>query len=109
MGKYDKKKNPSHTGAKSAPRGAKYDADVSSNPEFRKIAFWLAGVKFRKKLFGGLDPNDVWKKIEELNALYEKALMAERVRCDLLMEQMSRDAALNSILNAPDPEEDGDG
>ena len=36
----------------------------------------------------GRPGSDVWKKIEELNGLYEKALSAERVRCNLLIRQV---------------------
>ena len=40
---------------------------------------------------GGVNEADVWKKIAELNALYEAALSAERARYDaLLKEQRDR-------------------
>lgn len=88
MGKYDRKSSASRGGAKPAPREPQSRADLQSNPEYTKIAAYLSGVKFRKRLFGGLDPADVWKKIEELNALYEDALVAERARCNLLIRQV---------------------
>ena len=49
-----------------------------------EIARWLKTVRFRRALFG-VSEQDVWKKIEELNALYAAALKAERVRYDALM------------------------
>lgn len=84
MGKYDKQ-TPVR-GAK-APWGGYGEtaADLQSNPEFQNIALWLNSVKFKKKAVGGLDPDDVWKKIEELNSLYENALVAERVRCNMMI------------------------
>lgn len=85
MGKYDKKPNAPRGGG-NAPLGSK--ADLESNPEFTKIARWLSSVKFRKKAVGGLDPVDVWKKIEELNTMYENAILAERVRCNMVIRQM---------------------
>ena len=48
---------------------------------------------------------DVWKKIEELNAMYEKAIIVERVRYDLLLQQ----ARQNGYSNNLSPERDGDG
>lgn len=45
-----------------------------------EIQNWLKTVKFKKKLIGGVDEVEVWKKLEELNALYERALIAERAR-----------------------------
>lgn len=45
-----------------------------------EIQNWLKTVKFKKKLFGGVDEVEVWKKIEELNSLYERVLIAERAR-----------------------------
>lgn len=51
------------------------------------IAKWLKEVRFRKKLFGGVNEQEVWKKIEKLNEMYEAALNAERLRYDVLLEQ----------------------
>lgn len=85
MGKYDKKP-ASRAEAKAAARGA--HPELNSNPEYQQIAAWLSSVKFQKKAVSGLDPADVWKKIEELNGLYENALLAERVRYNLLLRQV---------------------
>lgn len=52
----------------------------------KKIADWIDKVRFRKKFFGGLDEQDVWKKIEELNSMYEAMLEAERVRYNTMIE-----------------------
>ena len=111
MGKYDKKPSTARGGGKSPPRVAQKDVSplLQSNSEFRKIASWLSCVKFRKKLFGGLDEVDVWKKIEELNRYYENALIAERVRYDMRLEQLNRDSAFNSVLGSTDLERDPNG
>ena len=85
MGKYDKKRT---SGSKPYASGG--NPKVSDNPELDEVARWLASVKFKKKLLGGLDPADVWKKLEELNALYENAIVAERARYNLLLNQMPR-------------------
>ena len=57
------------------------------NREQRKIADYLKKVKFRKRLFGGVSERDVWKKIGELNEMFNSALIAERARYDALLEQ----------------------
>ena len=54
--------------------------------EERIVAF-LQNVKFRRKIFGGVDERDVWQKIEQLNELYKQALFAERVRYDTLLQE----------------------
>ena len=53
-----------------------------------QIAKYLQKLKFKPRLFG-VDQADVWKKISELNALYETALLAERARYDALMEELT--------------------
>ena len=60
------------------------------NPKIKEIAEWLDKVRFRKKFFGGLDERDLWKKIDELNTMYEAALEAERVRYDTQIEHYKK-------------------
>lgn len=57
------------------------------NQEQLSIMNWLQSVKFRKQIFGGLNQEDVWKKIHELDEMYEAALRAERIRYDVLLER----------------------
>jgi hypothetical protein len=56
------------------------------NPEQIKIADWLDKLKFRKQVLGGINEYDVWKKIVELNAMYEEALKTERLRCRIMID-----------------------
>lgn len=56
------------------------------NREQKRIFVWLRKVRFKKQLFGGVSERDVWKKIEELNAMYNLALIAERARYDALLQ-----------------------
>jgi len=65
---------------------------ASSTAEKTAIANWLQRVKFKRSLLGGVREEDVWLKISELNALYEKALAAERIRCDVLIEHYRQEA-----------------
>lgn len=60
--------------------------DTRGNPQ-ESLEKWLKQVRFKKCLFGGVSERDVWRKINELNSLYEAALSAERIRYDALIEE----------------------
>ncbi|MCF0260612.1 MAG: hypothetical protein HUJ54_12210 [Erysipelotrichaceae bacterium] len=66
----------------------KTDRNQTNDP----IAAFLTDVKFKKKLFGGVNEQDVWKKIDQLNELYKAELRAERARFDLLLKEQSEAA-----------------
>ena len=53
--------------------------------EQEKLRAWFRTVHFRKNLFGGINERQLWKKLDELNHLYEEALIAERARYDALL------------------------
>lgn len=55
--------------------------------EHQQLLDWHKHVRFKKTLFGGVKESDVWKKLGELNELYNQALAAERIRCDALLAQ----------------------
>ena len=59
----------------------------AKNETQEDIVQWIKKLKFKKKLIGGVDEADVLKKIEELNSLYEKALLNERARYDALLKE----------------------
>ena len=54
-----------------------------------RIVKYLQQLKFKKKLFG-VDEADVWKKIQQLNHMYEESLKWERKRYDLLLKERTR-------------------
>lgn len=66
------------------------------NHEQKRIAEWLKKVRFRRCLFGGVNEKDVWKKIEELNRMYDAALSAERARYDALLGAKQSSSPMNS-------------
>lgn len=68
------------------------------NHQVEHIRQWLGTVRFRRCLFGGVQEADVWKKIAQLNALYEAAVCAERARYDALL----------NARTCPGPAEGGD-
>ena len=42
--------------------------------ESKEISSYLKSLKFKKKIIGGIDEADVWKKIKKLDELYQKEL-----------------------------------
>lgn len=83
----DLKKTPKYVQKKDVEFGT----DRIISHEHEKLLQWFQTVKFRKTLFGGVDEAYLWKKLEELNGLYETALVAERARYDALLEKQKRD------------------
>ena len=57
------------------------------NFEHERLIAWFKNVKFRKSAFGGIDEISLWRKLEELNGLYEDALVAERARYNALIRK----------------------
>lgn len=64
--------------------------DEKLNYHHKQIAEWLKKLHFRKQFFGGVSEKDVWKKIDELNDMYEVALAAERVRYETMIEHYKK-------------------
>ena len=60
------------------------------NHQQENIRKWLKQVRFKRTTFGGVNEADVWKKIAELNSLYEAALSAERARYDALLARQGK-------------------
>ena len=66
------------------------------NHEQEKLRQGFQEVKFRKVLFGGVDEIQLWKKLEELNQIYETSLSAERARYDALLADHQR--SCNAVI-----------
>ncbi len=62
------------------------------NAEQRRVAAWLKRLRFKRQLIGGVSERDVWRRLDELNSLYDQALNAERARYDALLEMQSSQA-----------------
>lgn len=71
---------------KKAPQRLAGAEESCISPEQEAIIQWFRTVKFRKNLLGGVDEAAMWKKLEELYALYEAAIRAERTRYNALLE-----------------------
>lgn len=61
--------------------------EINLGTEQESLQSFLKSVHFKRKLLGGVSEVDVWKKISELNSLYETALAAERTRYNALLEE----------------------
>lgn len=89
---------PEHPQTQSSDQPVSRSADAKRqspqplNYEQQQIVTWLKKVRFRRTLFGGVSENDVWKKIEALNSMYDMALRAERARYDVLLESRAQTA-----------------
>lgn len=78
------------------------------SPEQEAIIQWFRTVKFRKNLLGGVDEAAMWKKLEELYALYEAAIRAERTRYNVLLEQQTGSLPLDTTkVDSSDPPKGG--
>lgn len=86
------------------------DPGASLPKERQKVIQWLKEVKFRRKLFWGLDQRDVWNKLSQLDQLYAEALEAERVRYDTLLDQHKKTLAQEvcRMMDACQQRRDGD-
>jgi len=81
---------------KKAPQRLAGAEESCISPEQEAIIQWYKTVKFRKKLLGGVDEAAMWKKLEELYALYEAAIRAERTRYNVLLEQQTGSLPLDT-------------
>lgn len=59
------------------------------------IAEVFKGMKFRKKLIGGVDEKDVWKKLEQLQKEYRSAYEMQEERYKALLQE--RDEEIKSL------------
>ena len=81
---------------KKAPQRLAGAEESCISPEQEAIIQWFRTVKFRKNLLGGVDEAAMWKKLEELYALYEAAIHAERTRYNVLLEQQTGSLPLDT-------------
>lgn len=67
------------------------EAKEAISAERSAINVYLQNLRFKKRFFG-IEEQDLWKKIAELNRLYEEELRAERIRYDTLLFEYQRKA-----------------
>lgn len=79
--------------AKSPAPSDSFETEITPlSIEQERILNWLKAVRFKKTILGGVVEADVWKKLGELNEMYNAALTAERVRYDALLEAFKTEA-----------------
>ena len=79
--------SPNKESAKPSRMRGEPQPGAALNHEQARIQAWLKQVRFKRTLLGGVDEADLWKKLAELNSLYEAALSAERARYDALLAE----------------------
>ena len=62
----------------------------------KDIADALSAMKFRKKVFGGVDEADVWKKLEALQYTYQLVYDEQAAYYQALLDE--RDQALARLM-----------
>ncbi len=77
------------------------------NREQQRMIAWLKKVRFKKQIFGGISERDVWKKLEELNSMYNLALIAERARYDALLQTQRMHAETGASIDTNANAEEG--
>lgn len=53
------------------------------------ISRFIKEIKFKKKLFGGVDELEVWNKIEALNLEYKELYQIQQTKIDYLEEKLN--------------------
>ena len=61
----------------------------------KDIAAVIKGMRFHKKIIGGVDERDVWKQLEMLQNEYRSAYEAQRERYKMLVRE--RDAQIEGL------------
>lgn len=64
---------------------------MKEQEHIKKIADYLENLSFKKKIVFGLDETDVWKKIQELDSLYQEAMKIQAIRYEALIEALDKD------------------
>lgn len=62
----------------------------------RRIGDYLRKLRFKRALFG-VSERDVWRRLAEVNELFQQALIAERARYEALLE--ARGTSRNGLKN----------
>lgn len=91
---------------KKAPQRLPGAEESCISPEQEAIIQWFRTVKFRKNLLGGVDEAAMWKKLEELYALYEAAIRAERTRYNVLLAEQKGLPLDTAKVDSSDPQKE---
>lgn len=67
-----------------------YAASEAPDSPWQAVTEYLEKLRFRRQIFGGVSEADVWRRLDEINRMYEEALRAERIRYDVLLKQQQQ-------------------
>ena len=59
----------------------------------KEIAVYIKQMRFRRKLFGGVDESDVWRQLSDLHKEYQTAFDAQREASRVLLQEKDREIA----------------
>ena len=97
-------KKPAPTASEPArkdERKVKSDSGCRVSAERQEINAYLQKLRFRKRFFG-VDEQDLWKKLAELNRMYEQELKAERIRYDTLLAEYKQKTENGNVSPTPE-------
>lgn len=63
--------------------------DINLAKKIEDISKFIKDIKFKKKLFGGVDELEVWNKIEALNLEYKELYQIQQTKIDYLEEKLN--------------------
>ena len=63
--------------------------DINLAKKIEDISKFIKEIKFKKKLFGGVDELEVWNKIEALNLEYKELYQIQQAKIDYLEEKLN--------------------
>lgn len=67
------------------------------------IAELFKGIKFRKKLFGGVSEIDVWKKLDKIQQEYRSAYEIQQERYEARLQERDEEIASLKEKLSQDP------
>lgn len=59
----------------------------------KEIAAHIKQMRFRKKIFGGVDESDVWRQLSDLHKEYQNAFDAQEEVSRVLLKEKDREIA----------------
>lgn len=62
--------------------------------DMQSISELFSKLRFRKKLIGGIDERDVWRKLDQVQQAYRSAYEEQRIRCKTILEMNGIDPGL---------------
>ena len=58
-----------------------------------EIAVYMKNMHFRKRFFGGVDENDVWRQLNDLHREYQAAFDTQEECCRVLLKEKDQEIA----------------